>query len=222
MSKNDLFKSAVMGYDKEEVASFINHMKETTQQEKADLTARLETMEKEKEALAQKLEASEKTRGEMQTAMDTAQEYITTLVNKGKALERELDDAREKAAIYLERQDAISQLLSDTQSRCGQLIEEAQAHGESIRRQAQEEGKQILDDARRTAQNIIQDSKTDADKIQNGMLEQCRSMTSAMDQMHHLLAQMAQYSQQSAQIAQDPYAYCYSDRTPLEELPAEK
>ena len=103
MSKNDLFKSAVMGYDKEEVASFINHMKETTQQEKADLTARLETMEKEKEALAQKLEASEKTRGEMQTAMDTAQEYITTLVNKGKALERELDDAREKAAIYLER-----------------------------------------------------------------------------------------------------------------------
>ena len=100
MSKNDLFKSAVMGYDKEEVTSCINRMKETAQQEKEDLTARLEAAEKEKEELAQQLAASEKTRGEMQTAMDTAQEYITTLVNKGKALERELDDARAKVALY--------------------------------------------------------------------------------------------------------------------------
>ena len=55
MSKNDLFKSAVMGYDKEEVTSCINRMKETAQQEKEDLTARLEAAEKEKEELAGRL-----------------------------------------------------------------------------------------------------------------------------------------------------------------------
>lgn len=208
------FKVTLRGYEREAVDSYVYKLKADHKLELTAEAAKAESLQKEKETMLTQLQEGETLRGEMQTAMTGAQEFINSQAAKLKIAERELDDARKKNALYLDKQEALTKLLADAQIKCSKLVEEAEEHSRHIVTDAEQQREAILQDAQQRADHIKAESKKDADILQSVLRERFCTITDTVSAIRQLTQQVAACCDAADQMIAEPDSFFDSEEVP--------
>lgn len=211
MNEEQSFKLAMRGYERAAVDTFITTLKTEHADEITELQSDIAILKSEKEEMQTQLEEGEQLRGEMQTAMTSAQEFINAQAAKLKATEREVEELKKKNALYLDKQEALTRLLADAQVKCATLVDEAQKRADDITAEAQTRSTELVDKATANAATIIAESKRDADAVQTALRQRFSTITDTVSAIRQLSGQMASCCDAADQMIAEPDSFFYED-----------
>lgn len=212
MSEEQTFKLVMRGYDREAVNAFIATLKTQQEEEIAARQADISILRSEKEELQTQLEEGETLRGEMQTAMTGAQEFISAQATKLKATEREVEELRKRNALYLDKQEALTRLLADAQVKCSTLVDDAQKHADHIAEDAERKSAELLEKATANAAAIIAESKHDADAVQTALKQRFSTITDTVAAIRQMTTQISSCCDAADQMIAEPDGFFYEEQ----------
>lgn len=146
--KDDLFRTALRGYDKDEVEQEFQKMKDASRAEKSRYQKELN----ERKRLILRQQAKMK---ELQKEVE----------EKTRALAEKEREIKEKYQSYIDNYDTIGSLLYDSKVRAKQTAREAEEQKEKILKEANDEAAKIRDAARAEAEKVQSDAQAEADRI---------------------------------------------------------
>lgn len=147
MADKELFRTAIRGYDKDEVLQEIQNLKDTFFAEKAALRRQIEALKKE-------LDAKDKDIQDMRERLASTEEELN----------RKNKEIKEKYQSYIDNYETIGGLIYESKIRSQQLIQEAEKEHDKIIENAKLEAQTIRGKAREDAKAALAATQKKIDK----------------------------------------------------------
>lgn len=170
MADRELFRTAIRGYDKEDVLQEIQNLKDNAFEEKAALRRQIDSLKKEvlrKDSEIEKL--------------------MVQLAAKEKEIEEQKREIKEKYQSYIDNYETIGGLIYESRIRSNQMIQEAGRERDQILDRARLEAETIRGKAREEAKTALAATQKKIEKQQEEGTQKYNAMRDEINGMVGLI-----------------------------------
>ena len=177
---NHIFRSAFNGFNRQDVAAYIEKSQMEAANHVAELEKKLEILSKSEEVLRGELESS---RREYDALRENFQEQANEYAQTKFDLEAQLNDMREEVSAARREKESVAQLELEARRRSEDMMAEKCAQAQEIVEQAHAQAHEILTSANEQSEDIINKAHQSAETIRCEMEERVRHAGEKVDEL---------------------------------------
>ena len=177
---NHIFRSALNGFNRQDVTAYIEKSQKEAAERLAELEAQLELLRKKEQEVSLALETCTQER-------DALREQIADLEKehdkKQMEMTAQLQEMQSEVTAARKEKESVAQLELEARKRAEELLEETRAQTEEMLAQARAQAQALLTTANEQAESTIDEACQRAEEIRSGMEKQVRSTGAEVEEL---------------------------------------